>query len=119
MAIILRDRVKETTEVTGTSSAILTGSSDTFQEFRDVMQDQDATYYAIFHYVENINEFEVGYGVYDFATNSIIREEVFSGTNGTSLVNFSAGTKNIIMTLPATKNVTNTDAIATSIALGG
>lgn len=119
MALVLRDRVKETTEVTGTGNAVLTGAPSSFRQFSDVMQDGDTTYYAIYHYTNSLDEFEVGLGTYVSSTDAIERTEVYSGSNGTSKVSFSAGTKNIILTLPAVKSVTDTEAIATAIALGG
>lgn len=118
MTLILADRVKESTEVTGTSDAVLTGTYDTFQEFGDVMSDGDTTYYAIFHFTSNIDEFEVGKGTYVASTDTLQRDTVYSGSNGSSKVSFSAGTKNIVMTLPARESVTNSDAISTAIALG-
>ena len=49
MALVLKDRVRETTTTTGTSSLTLGGASATFDTFASVMSTNDTTYYAIVH----------------------------------------------------------------------
>ena len=47
MALLLKDRVKETTTTTGTGDITLAGAVAGFQAFSDVLSDADTTYYAI------------------------------------------------------------------------
>ena len=100
MALILRDRVRESTTTTGTSNLTLGGASATFDTFASVMSTNDTTYYAIVHTANGTDEWEVGLGTYS-ATNTLTRTTVLSSSNSGSAVNFSAGTKFVFMTLPA------------------
>ena len=47
MALILKDRVKETTTTTGTGDFSLGGADSTFEAFSSYMANGDTTYYAI------------------------------------------------------------------------
>jgi len=100
MALILRDRVRESTTTTGTSNLTLGGASATFDTFASVMSTNDTTYYAIVHTANGTDEWEVGLGTYS-GTNTLTRTTVLSSSNSGSAVNFSAGTKFVFMTLPA------------------
>ena len=100
MALILRDRVRESTTTTGTSNLTLGGASATFDTFASVMTTNDTTYYAIVHTANGTDEWEVGLGTYS-GTNTLTRTTVLSSSNSGSAVNFSAGTKFVFMTLPA------------------
>lgn len=101
MVLVLKDRVKETTTVTGTGAATLAGSVDGFQAFSAVLSDADTTYYAISHRSEN--EWEVGLGTYSAST--LTRTTVLESSSGGSAVSFTAGTKDVFITLPAEKAV--------------
>ena len=102
MAFILKDRVKETTTTAGTGAVSLDGASNTFDTFQSYMADGDTTYYAIVTTVSGSDEWEVGLGTWNTG-NTLTRTTVLSGSNGTSAVNFSAGTKEVFMTYPASK----------------
>ena len=98
MPIRLRDRVKQGTVSAGTGTVTLSTSFGSFQDFSDVLSDGDATYYAI----ENTTDFEVGEGTY--SGNTLSRDQVFSSSNGDSLVSL-AGTSTVFITYPASKSV--------------
>ena len=68
MALILRDRVRETTTTTGTGNLTLGGASATFDTFASVMSTNDTTYYAIVHTANGTDEWEVGLGTYSGTT---------------------------------------------------
>ena len=102
MAFIIKDRVKEFTTSTGTGAIALGGASETFDAFSSYMADGDTTYYAIVTTVSSTDEWEVGLGTWNTG-NTLTRTTVLAGSNGTSPVNFSAGTKDVFMTLPASK----------------
>ena len=107
MAFVLADRVKETTTTTGTGTVTLAGASTGFQSFA-VIGDANTTYYTIAGQAGN--EWEVGIGTYTSSGTTLARTTVISSSNAGSLVNFSAGTKDVFVTYPAS---------FTSNAIGG
>lgn len=103
MALLLKDRVKETTATTGTGDITLAGAVDGFQTFGAVLANADTTYYAISH--RDANEWEVGLGTYNSTAGTITRTTVLESSNSGSAVSFTSGTKDIFITLPAEKAV--------------
>ena len=104
MAHVLNDRVKETTTTTGTGTIDLGGAETGFETFVQAIGNSNTTYYAIAH--QSANEFEIGIGtVTDASPDTLSRTTVISSTNSDSLVDFSAGTKDVFCTLPASKAV--------------
>ena len=101
MALVIKDRIKETSTTTGTGDISLGGTSATFNTFASCMSNSDTTYYAIVHTATGIDEWEVGLGTYNSSTNALARTTVLAGSNGTSAVNFSAGDKSIFITFPS------------------
>jgi len=115
MAFAVADRVKESTTSTGTGTINLGGTSDGFQTFVSGIGDGNTTYYAISH--QTAAEFEVGIGtVTDAATDTLSRDTIISSSNGGSAVNFSAGDKDVIATLPSSKSFVIDNASNTSIS---
>ena len=103
MALVVADRVKETTTTTGTGAISLAGAATNFRTFSSVLSNADTTYYAI---GDNANfAFEVGLGTYASSGNTITRTTVLSSSNSNSAVNFGAGSKDVILTYPADKAV--------------
>jgi len=103
MALVVNDRVKETSSTTGTGTFDLAGAVSGFETFVAGIGNSNTTYYAI---VNENGEFEVGLGtVTDAATDTLARTTIISSSNSDSAVNFSAGTKNVFCTLPASKAV--------------
>jgi len=90
------DRVHETTTVVGTGDATLLGALIGYQAFSTVLSDGDACYYCI----EHSNQWEVGRGTFNSA-NTLSRTDVLDSSAGGSLVDFTVGTKQIYITLPA------------------
>jgi hypothetical protein len=101
MALILKDRVKETTAVTSTGTATLLGASVGYQSF-SVIGNGNTCYYTIA--AQTTNEWEVGIGTYT-SPNQLSRDTVLSSSNSNALVNFSAGTKDVFVAQPAEKAV--------------
>ena len=102
MAFALNDRVKETSTTTGTGTFDLAGAEIGFESFVSGVGDGNQTYYAISN--DGTAEFEVGIGtVTDAATDTLSRDTIISSSNSDSLVNFSAGTKTVFCTLPASR----------------
>lgn len=102
MAFILKDRVKESTVTTGTGNLSLAGAAATFDTFQSYLTNGDTTFYAVVHTSSGVDEWEVGLATWNTG-NTLSRTTVLAGSNGTSAVNFSAGAKDIFMTLPADK----------------
>jgi hypothetical protein len=104
MALVLNDRVKETTTTTGTGTISLGGAQTNFETFVAGIGNSNTTYYAIVH--RSNAEFEVGLGtITDASPDTLARTTIISSSNSDSAVNFSAGTKDVFCTLPASKAV--------------
>jgi hypothetical protein len=120
MAFIIKDRVKEGTTTSGTGAFTLGGSSATFDPFNSFMTNGDTTYYAVVHTASGVDEWEVGLGTWNTG-NTLTRTTVLGGSNGTSAVDFSAGTKDIFMTYPAAAAATldlDSNDLAALVTLG-
>lgn len=102
MALVLKDRVVETTDVAGTGSASLLGAQDGYQAF-SVIGNGNTTYYTIYDPVAF--DWEVGIGTYASSGNVLARTTVLSSSNSGSLVAFGSGTKDIFLDLPSEKVV--------------
>jgi hypothetical protein len=112
VALVLNDRVQETTTTTGTGTVTLAGALTGYQSFAAV-GNGNTTYYCI----TDGTDFEIGLGTYTSSGTTLSRTTVLSSSNSGSLVNFSAGTKNVFVTYPSGKSV-NLDASGNSTALG-
>jgi hypothetical protein len=100
MALIVADRVQETTLTTGTSDYALLGAKTGFQSFGAVMANSDTTYYAVTDGIE----WEVGVGTYSTTGPTMVRTTILSSSNSGSAVNWPAGTKNIFLSYAASKS---------------
>ena len=104
MALVVNDRVKETSTTTGTGTLSLAGAVTGFETFVAGIGNSNTTYYAIVN--TNNGEFEVGLGtVTDATPDTLARTTIISSSNSDNAVDFSAGTKNVFVTLPASKSV--------------
>jgi hypothetical protein len=102
MAFALNDRVKETSTTTGTGTFDLAGAETGFESFVSGIGNGNITYYAISN--DGTAEFEVGFGtVTDATPDTLSRDTIISSSNSDALVNFSAGTKTVFCTLPASR----------------
>ena len=104
MALVVADRVKETTTTTGTGTVTLLGASTGFQSFA-VIGDTNTTYYTIAG--QTGSEWEVGVGTYSSSGTTLARTTVLSNSSATqpSALNFSAGTKDVFVTYPSERAV--------------
>ena len=104
MALVINDRVKETSTTTGTGTIDLAGAETGYEGFVSGVGTGNTTYYAI--ELNSANEWEVGIGtVTDATPDTLSRDTIISSSNGDAAVNFSAGTKNVFCTLPAKKTI--------------
>ena len=104
MALVVADRIKETTTSTGTGTVTLAGAATGFQSFAAV-GDGNTTYYTI----AGGSEWEVGIGTYTSSGTTLSRDVILESSNSGSAVNFSAGTKEVFVTYPAERAVFTTD----------
>jgi hypothetical protein len=102
MALVLADRVRETTTTAGTGTVTLGGAYAGFQSF-SVIGNGNTTYYAIVD--STTGAWEVGIGTYTASGTTLSRDTVLSSSNSGSLVNFAAGTKDVIVTQPSERAV--------------
>ena len=116
MAFVIADRVRETTVTTGTGTIDLGGAVTNFETFTANLSNGDTTYYAI---VDNTNNaFEVGLGT--FATgspNTLARTTIIASSNSNSAVTLGSGTKDVFITIPASKLVVEDGS--NNVAIGG
>ena len=104
MAFVVNDRVKETSTTTGTGTLSLAGAVSGFQTFVAGIGNSNVTYYAIVN--DSGTEFEIGIGtVTDASPDTLSRTTILESSNSDSAVDFSAGTKTVFCTLPASKAV--------------
>jgi hypothetical protein len=117
MALVVKDRVQETSTTIGTGTITLAGAIAGFQSF-SVIGNANTTYYAIV----GGTEWEVGLGTYTSSGTTLSRDTILESSNGGTAVNFSAGTKNVFVTYPAEKAVyqdANGDTYAPQFAASG
>jgi hypothetical protein len=101
MAFVVADRVQETTTSTGTGTITLAGAVTGFQSFAAI-GNGNTTFYTIAD--QTGSNWEVGVGTYTSSGTTLSRDTVLSSSNSGSLVNFSAGTKNVFVTYPASRS---------------
>lgn len=110
MALVLADRVLETTTTTGSGTITLAGAKAGYQSF-SVVGNGNTTYYTI----AGITEWEVGIGTYTSSGTTLSRDTVLSSSSGGGKVTFSAGSKDVFVTYPAGRSVESTSATITTL----
>ena len=101
MALVVADRVQETTSTTSTSDYVLLGAAAGYQSFGAVLANGDTTYYAI----TNDTDWEVGIGTYSTTGPTLARTTILASSSGGSAVSWGVGVKNIFISYAASKSV--------------
>lgn len=102
MALVVKDRVKETTTTTGQGTVTLLGAATGYQSF-SVIGNGNTTYYTIAG--QTGSEWEVGIGTYTSSGTTLSRDTVLASSAGApTKTTFSAGTKDVFVTYPAGKS---------------
>lgn len=112
MALVLADRVQETTTTVGTGIVTLAGAVAGFQSFAAI-GNANTTYYTI----SNGSDWEVGIGTYTLSGTTLSRDTVLASSNSNALVSFAAGTKNVFVTYPAKKQAMTTGIVENSATI--
>ena len=99
MALVIADRVRETSTTTGTGTLTLAGAVSGFQTFSTAIGNTNTCYYTIV----NGSEWEVGLGT--VAAGTLARTTVLKSSNAGAAVDFSAGSKDVFATYPADRAV--------------
>ena len=100
MALVVYDRVQETTATTGTGSVTLGGAVSGYQTFA-VVGDGNTTYYCIV----NGTAWEVGIGTYSTTGPTLARTTVLSNSSGTTSPITLSGSSNVFITYPSEKSI--------------
>ena len=116
MALVINDRVKESSTTTGTGAIALGGAVSGFETFAAGIGNSNTTYYAIFN--TGTTEWEVGLGTLDGTSANLTRTTPISSSNSDSAVNFTSGTKDVFCTMPASKTV-YLDATGNTVGAAG
>ena len=103
MALVINDRVKESSTTTGTGTFDLAGVATGFEGFVAGIGTGNTTYYTIFN--QGTTEWEVGVGTVTDATPDTLSRTAITSSNGDAAVNFTSGTKDVFCTLPASKAI--------------
>jgi hypothetical protein len=101
MALVLADRVRDTTTTTGTGTVTLSGTAPTGYQNFSVIGNGNTCYYTI----NAGSQWEVGIGTYSSTGPTLSRDTVLSSSSSGSLVDFSAGTKDVFVTYPSGESV--------------
>ena len=102
MAIVVKDRVKETSTTTGTADFTLGGAAAGFQAF-SAIGNTNFTYYAAVD--PATGAWEVGYGQYQTSGPTLTRNTILSSSAAGAKVSFGAGSKEVFCTYPAEKAI--------------
>jgi hypothetical protein len=106
MALVVADRVQETSVTSGTGTLTLAGALAGYQTFSTAIGNGNTTFYTI--YDPNAYDWEVGIGTVGAGT--LARTTVLSNSAGTtSQISFASNSKFVFCTYPAEKSI-NYDA---------
>ena len=114
MALVLEDRVLETTTTTGSGTITLAGANPGYQAFSTGVGDGNQAYYTI----AGATEWEVGIGTYTASGDTLSRDTVLASSDSGNKVTFSAGTKEVFVTYPAGKAIYANESGNVSVASG-
>jgi hypothetical protein len=112
MALVIKDRVKESSTTTGTGTYTLAGAEAGFQTF-SAIGNSNTTYFT----ATDGTNWEVGIGTYTSSGTTLSRDTIYSSSNGGGKVNWGAGEKLIFCTQPSHR-ASFLDALGNAGSLG-
>ena len=101
MALVVKDRVKESSTTSGTGTLTLAGAVTGFQAFSAALSNGDTTYYAIAE--SSTGAWEVGLGTYTTSGTTLARTTVLSSSDGGTAISLSGAGADVFITQPADK----------------
>lgn len=104
MALVVKDRVKETSTTTGTGTYTLAGAATGFQSFAGI-GNGNTTYYC----VTDGTNWEVNLGTYTSSGTTLSRDTLLASSTG-SFISWSAGSKDVFVVYPAGRAVMSDSA---------
>lgn len=108
MALVVADRVQETTNTTGTGTLTLAGAVAGYQSFAAI-GDGNTTYYAIV----SGNNWEVGIGTYTASETTLSRDTVLSSSAAGAKISLTSGAS-VFCDYPAVTAVYDANVIGVS-----
>ena len=109
MALVIADRVKETTTTTGTSNLELAGAASGFQSFVSGIGTTNTTYYGL---IDANGAWEIGIGtVTDASPDTLSRTTILASSTGAKL-SLSSGTHTVFSTYPSDRAVYMASAVS-------
>lgn len=122
MALVLKDRVKETTTTTGTGTYTLAGAVTGYQSF-SAIGNANTTLYT----VTDGTNWEVGLGTYTSSGTTLSRDTILESSSSGTAVDWGVGVKEVFVTYPAESavyvngsgNIVGASAATVAIANGG
>ena len=106
MALVIADRVRETSTTTGTGTLTLDGAVNGYRTFSSGIGNSNTCYYAI----TLGSNWEIGIGT--VSAGELARTTILKSSNSNNAVNFGAGAKDVFATYPGDKAV-DTDGVQT------
>ena len=117
MALVVKDRVKDTTSTTGTGTVTLDNSPpDGFQAFSSI-GNGSTTYYAIED--ANTTGWEVGLGTYTLSGHTLARTTVLASSNSGSAITLSSGSHTVFCDYAAGKAFLSDEGLNKSFVADG
>ena len=114
MAVIYKNRVRETTTTTGTGTLTLAGAVTGYQAFSTVGDGQTCQYVLV---DANGTGWETGIGTYTASGTTLARTTITASSAGGSAITLSAGTHSVFLT-PDAAALTRWDAAALAHVAG-
>jgi hypothetical protein len=111
MALVIADRVRETTTSIGITAITLAGAATGCQTFSSAIGNSNTTFYTIAD--QGGPNWEVGIGTYTTSGNTLSRDTVLASSNAGALVVFLTGTKDVFVTYPAERTVYSSGPLGT------
>ena len=99
MALVIADRVRETSTTTGTGTLTLGGAVSGYRTFSSAIGNTNTCYYTITLGAD----YEIGVGT--ISAGQLARTTILKSSNSNNAVTFAAGTKDVFATYPGEKAV--------------
>lgn len=116
MALVVFDRVKESSNTTNTGTLVLEGAQTGYQSFA-VVGNGNQTYYTIAG--QSTSDWEVGIGTYYSGNSSLSRDVILASSNANAAVALLPGTKDVFVTYTAEKSVVANNSPTSGYVLTG